>query len=353
MTESRIGLPTVIVTLICFIYASGVLINANGDPLRFVIYDGHYSFQMAYRLFGEESEISTAYPPRDELPDTYRFQRILYPFLARLLALAWPELIPWTLILLNIMAIAIGTLVTERLLLHHQTSNWYALVYGLFAGNLVALRSNMNEPLAMMLIMCAMLAWVKDKHHWAIFWFALAVLTKETSLLFVAAFGLYSVQQRNWRKAIGLGISLIPYVLWQFILKRWQGEFGFSGGDAFIWLPFGGWWLTYQASLMGFFLLSIIIVPIGVIPTIAGLIISIRSIWQRFFHPYVYAILFNAIFMLFLPDLTFRESSAVIRVIQGLAISILLFGALTRSNRILNYSVLWLFANVIVIAGPD
>lgn len=349
--KTRIGLPTLIATLICLFYVVGVLRQTDGDPLSFVIYDGHYSYQIAYRLFNEESEISPAYPHADELPTAYRFQRILYPFLARLLALGWSELVPWTLIGLNLIAIAIGTWVTELLLRHHQTSNWYALIYGLYAGNLVALRSDMNEPLAMMLVMLAMLAWAKERHNWAFFWFALSLLAKETSLLFILAFGLYSVQQHNWRNTAGLGISLLPYMVWQFFLFSWLGEFGFSSGQAFIWLPFGGWLMSYELSWQALLLTSLLIIPIGVIPTIAGLIISIRSIARRFFHPYVYAILFNAIFMLFLPHLTFRESSAVIRVIQGLAITLLLLGALTQSKRILNYSVLWLFANVIVISG--
>jgi hypothetical protein len=345
------GLPTLIVILICLFYVTAVLVQVKGDPLKFVIYDGHYSLQIAYRLLGEASEIPASYPYASEFPVAYRFQRILYPFLARLFALGWTELIPWTLIAINIVAIAIGTFVTELLLRHHHTSNWYALVYGLYAGNLVALRSDMSEPLAQMLVMLAIWAWVKGKHNWAFFWFALALLTKETSLLFIMAFGLYSLQQRNWRDVVGLGISLLPYVIWQFFLFGWLGEFGFTSGHSFIWLPFGGWLLSYEASWQGFLLISLLIIPIGVIPTIAGLIISIKNILRRFFHPYVYAILFNALFMLFLPHLTFRESSAVIRVVQGLAMSLLLFGALTQSKRILNYSVLWLFANVIVVSG--
>ena len=104
-------------------------------------------------------------------------------------------------------------------------------------------------------------------------------------------------------------------------------------------------------KLIQLLLISLLIVPLALIPTLAGFIISFRAIGQKFFHPYVYAILFNAIFMLFLPHLTYRESSAVIRVVQGLAISMLLFGALTHSKRILNYSILWLFANVIVVSS--
>ena len=109
----KLGIPTLVVTLVCLVYVVAILVNAKGDPLEFVIYDGHYSYQIAYRLFDEASVIPEAYPYADELPDAYRFQRILYPLLARLFALGWPALLPWTLILLNILAIALGTWVTE------------------------------------------------------------------------------------------------------------------------------------------------------------------------------------------------------------------------------------------------
>ncbi|MCA9918347.1 MAG: hypothetical protein KC445_10375 [Anaerolineales bacterium] len=347
----KLGIPTLVVSLICLIYVVAILAKAQGDPLEFVFYDGHYSFQITYRLFGEAASMPDAYPYAHKIPDAYRLQRILYPLVARLLALGWPSLIPWTLILVNLIAITAGTWITERLLHHYGVSNWYALVYGLHASNLVVLRSDMTDALAQTLVMLAIWAWVQHKHRWQIFWFALAMLTKETAFLFIAAYGLYSLQQRNWRKAMGLGISLVPYFLWQIFLLNWLGEFGFTSGQPIVWLPFGGWLMSLEISWQAFLLISLLIIPLALIPTLAGLIISIKSIVQGFFHPYAYAILFNALFMLFLPHLTYRESSAVIRVVQGLTISLLLFGALTKSKRILNYSILWLFANVIVISS--
>ena len=349
--NKKVGLPTLVVAIVCLFYVTAVLHKNNYDPLQFVIYDGHYSLQIGYRLFREEAQIPPAYPYPDDIPSAYRWQRILYPLTARLFALNHPELLPWTLILLNLVAIILGTFATELLLRHYRVSIWYALVYGLYAGNLVALRSDMNEPLSQMFVMLAILAWVRQKHKWSFVWFALAILSKETALLFVAAYGLHSLQKRSWSNVVGLGTAVVPYIAWQFLLYFWTGTTGISSGQPFIWLPFGGWLMSARISVAGFILISLLIIPIAVIPTIGGFIISIRALLRRFFHPYVYAILLNAIFILFLPHLTFRESSAMIRVVQGLALSILLFGAMTQSQRILRYSVLWLFANVIVISG--
>jgi hypothetical protein len=55
--------------------------------------------------------------------------------------------------------------------------------------------------------------------------------------------------------------------------------------------------------------------------------------------------------ILFLPNSTFREPLAMLRLTQGLVVSMLLYGALRRSWRILNYCYLWLFTNVLLVGG--
>jgi len=141
--QSRLGVVSFLVVIISCLYVGWVLSESKGDPLEFVIYDGHYSYQIAYRIFGEEDLLPQDYGPRDELPSPYRFQRILYPLLARLLAVNTPALIPWTLILINIIAIGLGTLATEFIMQTYKVSVWYALSYGLFGGLFVSLRSDM------------------------------------------------------------------------------------------------------------------------------------------------------------------------------------------------------------------
>ena len=56
--------------------------------------------------------------------------------------------------------------------------------------------------------------------------------------------------------------------------------------------------------------------------------------------------------ILFLPASTFREPAAMVRLTQGLVVSMLFFGALVRSRRILNYSTFWIATNVLLIKGP-
>src|SRR5690606_15507377 len=78
----------------------------------------------------------------------YRFQRILLPILGRVLAFGQNDLLPWSLLLVNLVALAAGTYTLEHLLEQYGTSRWYALGYGLSLPALGAARLSLPEPLA-------------------------------------------------------------------------------------------------------------------------------------------------------------------------------------------------------------
>jgi len=353
--------PTFAVVIACLLYVTAVLISVQGNPLAFAVlgtrfsqgdpqgsegYDGQFAYQIALR-------------PLDAAPyldvPAYRYQRILYPMLARLLALGHPNAIPWTLILANAAAIGLGTWATERLLLHFGVSRWYALSYGLYGGQLLALRTDLNEPWAQALIQCAMLAWAKDRHPAAICAFALAALTKETTLIFLAAYLLYSLKKRMWPSSIGLCAAALPFLIYQALLWAWLGNPGIGSGGAnatpFSLVPLGGWLAIAQVNLMVFLLISLIIVPMSVLPAIAGIVLSLPDLLQGKDHPITYSLLLNALVILFLPASTFREPAAMVRLTQGLAASMVAYGGLRRSTRVLTYSMLWIAANVLLFKG--
>ena len=336
------GLPTLIVFGACLLFVLTMLRQGGWNPTYFIDYDGYFSSEIALHGF----EVTPVFDK-----PAYRFQRILYPMVARSLALARPELIPWMLIMVNMAAITIGTWLTEELLDDLGTSRWYALIYGLYGGQFVALRTNLNEPMAQMLVAWAMLAYSRERRGWAIFAFALAGLTKETALIFGAAYALYHLWLGQWRWAVSFGLTSLPYFLYQFGIEQWLGQSGFAASEPFFWIPLQGWFQASQVNFLAFLLISIPIVPMSILPTLAGLALSLRSLWQGLIQPIVFCLLLHGLFILFLPSLTFIESSAMVRVTQGLVVSMVLYGALVKSGRILNYSFLWIFTNVLWVYG--
>ena len=98
-------------------------------------------------------------------------------------------------------------------------------------------------------------------------------------------------------------------------------------------------------------LISLIVVPLSIFPSLAGIWLSVRRLSAGEVHPVIYCLLLNSLVVLFLPASTFREPAAMLRLTQGLVVSMLLYGAFIRSRRILNYCTLWIATNVLVLGG--
>jgi hypothetical protein len=346
LRQSQRAWPTLIVLLIALLYVGAVLINNGGDPMSFVTYDGHFAYQIALR--GSQAA------PFLDVP-AYRYQRILYPLLSRIISLGQAGLVPWVLIGVNITAIVGGTWAIEKLLIHFGVSHWYALIYGLYGGNFVALRTNLTEPLAYTLVALAILAWEKEHRWWAVIAFSLAVLTKEVTLIFAVAYAIHALIQREWRWAAALVATALPYATYQLVLWAWLGSPGIGSGGAgatpFSPIPLAGWLSIINVNMTAFLLVSLMVVPISVLPSLAGIGLSLRQLLTGRHHPIIYSLLLNSIAILFLPNSTFREGAAMIRLTEGVMLSMVLYGALVKSGRVLNYSILWIIGNVLLIKG--
>jgi hypothetical protein len=351
--------PTVVVIIICLFYVFAILIRAGGDPLAFALlgtrftegdpqgsegYDGQFAYQIALDPAGAV--------PYLDVP-AYRYQRILYPLLARWLALGQPAAIPWILILINIIALGVGTWATEQLLRKLRVNRWYALVYGLYGGQLLALRTDLNEPLAHALVQLAMLAWARERRGWAAIAFSLAALGKETTLIFLVAYLLYTLVQRQWFWLVGLSTATLPFLGYQLLLFKWFGRFGVGAGGAgatsFSLLPLEGWLAIAGVSLTAFLIISLVVVPMSILPSLAGVRLSGQDLYIGKLHPFIFSLFLNALVILFLPTSTFREPVAMLRLTIGLVSAMLLYGALTKSWRVLNYSLLWLLTNILLL----
>jgi hypothetical protein len=185
--------------------------------------------------------------------------------------------------------------------------------------------------------------------------FGLAALAKETALIFLAAYVLYCVYRRMWGWALALGASAVPFGLYQLLLWDWLGSPGVgsggAGATAFSLVPLGGWLAVAQIDLMAFVVIGLIVLPMSVLPAAAGIFLSVRDLVGRKIHPLVICLLLNSLVILFLPHSTFREPAAMVRLTQGLVASMLLYGALRKSKRILSYSQLWMATNVLLLKG--
>jgi len=350
----RLIRPWMVVLLLAGLYCLATLAAKNWDPMSFVLigrqydpvrgterlgYDGQFAYQIAVDPSGA--------PDKLDIP-AYRYQRILYPMAVRLLGLGNPSLIPWMMILINIISVTLGTLATELILTAHGRNRWFALVYGLFAGQMLSLRLDLTEPLAFMLAQWGVLYFDRKHYGWSGMWFALAGLTRELTLLFPAACALsLLVQDRNWRGAVWGLLTALPFALWQVFLRFWLGSWGVSSGGAFASsfeiIPYRGWWGYHTPETDIFILFSIFVLLVALIPATAGIATGVRKLWQGRRGTGVFILLINSLIFPFLPTSNVLNPPGLIRVVIGLTAAVLDYGAMEGSGKALRFSLLWLF----------
>jgi hypothetical protein len=373
--------PWHVVGAIGLVYVAATLIRFDGDPRAFAVicpdpariasgqcgYDGQFVYAIAVDPANAAARL--------DVP-AYRFQRIVYPMLARALGLGQPTLIAWTLIAVNLVALMAGTAILESLLVAFGASRWYAPAYGLFAGTLMPVRLDLTEPLAYALALGGVWAVLRSRVLLSGALFALAALTKETTLVMAAGAvtGVWvegrrgegrrgegrrgegrrgegrrreSPPTRAGREAMVVGVmAVVPFVVWQLVLRAWFGEFGVGSGGAlgtpFEVVPLRGWWSLASIDVAAFALISLIVAPMAIVPALAGAWQVLRDVAQGCFDVPGGLLLANAVVVLFTPQSTFREPLGMARFAVGLVASTLVYAAARRSSRGLNYALLWI-----------
>ncbi len=352
--------PWHIVGLVALAYITLTLARYGGNPMQFALvgsrfdpgvaggtwgYDGQFAYQIARDPLGAFRFL--------DVP-AYRYQRILYPLAAWVLAAGQGALIPWTLVAINWLALMIGTHFTEDILIGRGTSRWYALGYGLFGGLMMGVRLDLTEPLAYALAQAAVLRYECGRRRSAAGLLALAALAKETTLLVAAGFFLSFALSRRGRDLFKWVVIIgVPFAAWQVILRMRLGAWGIGSGGAlatpFEVIPYRGLWSLAAINMRAFALIALIMIPVALLPGLAAFIAAVRDMARRDVHPLVCSLLANALVIPFAPQSTLREPLGMLRFIVGLVAAVILWGAYRKSRRALNYSLLWIATLVLAI----
>jgi hypothetical protein len=294
-------------------------------------YDGQFCYYIALDPVNAPAYI--------DVP-AYRYTRILYPMTARLLALGQPALIPYTLILVNWLAIGGGTLALAAWLRRKGAgasaagaSPWFALAFGLYPGLFISLQRDLNEPLAYALVALAIYLFDfggRGRLFWAGIAFALAALTRESAAFFALVYGLAvllasegsaSWQMRmkaHWRQAaLFLALALGPLALYKGFLLLWLKSAGLPADLSPELIPFRGivslWpWQTNQiAALIAIIFPALICAGMG-----------LWALWQRAWGVEIWALLLNILlFVVLLAPPPYIEIFGAERITTGVVLA--------------------------------
>jgi hypothetical protein len=176
-------------------------------------YDGQFALFIALDPVGARTVLDDP---------AYRYSHILYPMLARAVALDRPAFVPAALLLVNLLAVALGAYAVARLLERRGVSPWLAFLVAFYPGMFLSVARDLNEPVAFAALALGLLVldWASPRRVVAAASvFAAAGLARETTLLFPLILAACEAwrSRRLWLPAV-LGLSAVPYAAWSAVL---------------------------------------------------------------------------------------------------------------------------------------
>jgi hypothetical protein len=219
---------------------------ASADPsLRSIRagagYDGQYYYRLAIEPFSRklvDHGIAFSMP-------AYRQQRILYPLLARIASAGKPALVPVVLILLNYIGLCAIAWIGGAFAINAGRHALWGLAFSLYPGFIFTLSRDLTEIVASSLLLAGLLLLHRSRTGWSVMCLTLAVLGRETALIFTVAIlvtkALSSPKASKRRDVLLHVIPVVVYVTWRAYLRWvWIGvrDIPIFGGA--IGVPFSG-----------------------------------------------------------------------------------------------------------------
>jgi hypothetical protein len=245
-----------------------LVLAAHGDVTRFVMagsrfadpsrlpaglrvmpgsgYDGQFYYRLA---LDPANLVSRAFGIRLDSP--FRLQRIGYPALAWVVSAGQPGLVPWALLVVNLIGLgAVGWLGGRLARDVHRHPMW-GLVPAGFCGLLYALGHDLTEITEYAFLLGALLALRDRRSLLAALGLTAAVLTRETAVVTVVAVGVVRLvallrhRARPGTADLPWALPLVVFATWQLICWTVVGVLPLTNGTGYnLSLPFAGLWLS-------------------------------------------------------------------------------------------------------------
>jgi hypothetical protein len=195
--------------------------------------------------------LTLALDPLQRLPGTsaaldnpiYRGKRLFFPLIGWLTGFGQPELIPWTLLLVNIACIGLAVFFLAQWFASQGKSPAWSLAFLGIPSLWIALSLSMAEVVDTTLLIGAILGYRMQRIRSTAALVAAAVLTRETSLLLWAGLTVSAVIDHRWKQLRWLLPAPLPFLGLVAYLKlgipQPPGRLEAGFGPAFGW-PFQG-----------------------------------------------------------------------------------------------------------------
>ena len=229
-TPPRIWIVVLVAALVSGAVVANTLIGYGGDATAFIGFGEEAAATRAYaeeqlhdvvlrekqghdgKFFFVQANDPWLLKPAEHAallePPVYRSQRMLYPVLAGVMGVLGPEAIVWSLVVVNIIGMVLGTIGTARLARLLGGSEWWGLAFVLNFGLLFDLQNDGAGIVAACLAIWGVLMLYRRQYWWAIALFGGAVLAREVML--ITSVGAAAWHWFDGRRQKALATAAIP-----------------------------------------------------------------------------------------------------------------------------------------------
>jgi hypothetical protein len=195
-------------------------------------YDGQFYYRLALNPLTSQARdfgITLDNPP-------FRMQRIVYPFLVWMASCGQPALVPWMMVLVNLIGMGFIAYLAAIIVQHLGASAWMAALVIAYPGFFVALNRDTTEIVATVFGITALLSALNRSAWKAVVFASIAVLARETTLLYLLGFGIMALAiawkdkrylSTDW---VIYSVPAVVFIGWQLYLAYHWGKAPHSGG---------------------------------------------------------------------------------------------------------------------------
>lgn len=206
----------------------------------------------------------------------YRGQRMLYPLIAGGFGLFPPGVVAWSMLVTNLIAIAIGAWLAARLATSWGVSSWLGLAVPLNVGLIFEIDIGGAGVLAYVFCLGGVYALVTDRTWTAAILFAAAALSREVMAAF--AVGLFTLAWLDGRRFLWriVVVPVLAMAVWYAYLRsRLTGVTGAGGAVQIFAAPFVGMWQAFRSWATNMDDLVVNVVILAIVATF--MILALRS----------------------------------------------------------------------------
>lgn len=234
-------------------------------------YDGQFYYQMARNPL-------QAYRYMDNAP--FREQHMFYPLVVGILSLGQAVLIPYMLLIVNVLSVVLTVELVSRLLARCKFSPWFSLAIGLYFGQAAGVLFDTAEPFTYFLVCLGVWLIVeKNRFGLAAIMMGLASLAREIAILFPIGYLCVAVVQKKWQRCAQLVIlGILPLLLWLLALRLTFDQTGVTFTRPFEHIPFAGIFFYIHAPKKFYLLILLMFLP-----TLAGWILVLVDLFRKVF----------------------------------------------------------------------